>query len=156
MHLETGSEKQTKLSIFHCLKNVPKQATILKLFLADFLQFDLRPIFCNLTCPTCTVSGDCEELESSSYIGLCFLTFFFSPIPGKFDTQSTNSLCYCLTCSRTLSLCTHSVLLPSNAHFHNTHTQSYYKITNTPMIYTQSYYQVAHTFIMHTLSLITK
>ena len=49
MHLESESEKRAKNVDFHTAKNIQIQATLFSLFLDDFLQLDLRSIYCSLT-----------------------------------------------------------------------------------------------------------
>ena len=50
MHLESESEKRAKIVDFHTPKNIQIQPTLFSLFLDQFLQIDLRPSYCSLTC----------------------------------------------------------------------------------------------------------
>ena len=51
MHLESESEKRTKNVDFHTAENIQIQPTLFSsLFLDEFLEIDLRPIYCSLTC----------------------------------------------------------------------------------------------------------
>ena len=51
MYLESGSEKRAKNVDFHTAKNIQIQPTLFcVLFLDEFLETDLRPIFYSLTC----------------------------------------------------------------------------------------------------------
>ena len=50
MHLESESEKRRKNVDFHTAKNIQIQPTLFSLFLDEFLETDLRPIYCGLIC----------------------------------------------------------------------------------------------------------
>ena len=51
MHLESESEKLAKNVDLHTAENIQTQPSLFLLFLDEFLETDLRPIYCNLTCP---------------------------------------------------------------------------------------------------------
>ena len=49
MHLESESEKRAKNFDLHTAKNIHIQTTLISLFLDEFSETDLRPIYCSLT-----------------------------------------------------------------------------------------------------------
>ena len=55
MHLEPGSEKRAKNVDFHTAKRYPDTTNTFSLFLEEFCQTDLRPIYCS---PTSLASED--------------------------------------------------------------------------------------------------
>ena len=49
MHLESESEKRAKNVDLHTAKKYPDTTNIFSLFLDEFLETDLQPIYCSLT-----------------------------------------------------------------------------------------------------------
>ena len=72
MHLECESEKRAKNVDLHTTKNIKIRKKTFLLFLDEFSETDLRPIYCSLTCVGATEmpADDTQWANSSSSLAL--------------------------------------------------------------------------------------